>query len=192
MRESFLEFAEDVRSGRHGARDGGPFTDVVHIGIGGSHLGPEMAVRALRPDHDGPRVHFVSNVDGADLADTVAPLDPARTLVLVASKTFTTLETMTNARSARGWLREALGDRAGDHLAAISSNVEAAAAFGIEGRTECSGSGTGWAAGTRSGRPSGCRSRSRSGRTGSGTSSPAPRPWTATSAPPRSNGTCRC
>ena len=133
VRESFLGFAEDVRSGRYGARDGGPFTDVVHIGIGGSHLGPEMAVRALRPDHDGPRVHFVSNVDGADLADTVARLDPARTLVLVASKTFTTLETMTNARSARGWLREALGDRAGDHLAAVSSNVEAAAAFGIDG-----------------------------------------------------------
>ena len=132
VRESFLGFAEDVRSGRHGARDGGPFTDVVHIGIGGSHLGPEMAVRALRPDHDGPRVHFVSNVDGADLADTVAPLDPARTLVLVASKTFTTLETMTNARSARGWLGKALGDRAGDHMAAISSNVEAAASFGIE------------------------------------------------------------
>ena len=132
VRESFLGFAEDVRSGRHGARDGGPFTDVVHIGIGGSHLGPEMAVRALRPDHDGPRIHFVSNVDGADLADTVAPLEPARTLVLVASKTFTTLETMTNARSARRWLEAALAERAGDHMAAISSNVEAAAAFGIE------------------------------------------------------------
>ena len=132
VRESFLGFAEDVRSGRHGARDGGPFTDVVHIGIGGSHLGPEMAVRALRPDHDGPRIHFVSNVDGADLADTTAPLEPARTLVLVASKTFTTLETMTNARSARRWLEAALAERAGDHMAAVSSNVEAAAAFGIE------------------------------------------------------------
>ena len=132
VRKRFLSFAEDVRSGRCRARDGGRFTDVIHIGIGGSHLGPDMAVRALRPDHDGPRVHFVSNVDGADLADTVARLDPARTLVLVASKTFTTLETMTNARSARGWLREALGDRAGDHMAAISSNVEAAARFGIE------------------------------------------------------------
>ena len=132
VRESFLGFAEDVRSGRHGARDGGPFTDVVHIGIGGSHLGPEMAVRALRPDHDGPPIHFVSNVDGADLADTVAPLDPSRTLVLVASKTLTTLETMTNARSARRWLEAALADRAGDHMAAVSSNVEAAAAFGIE------------------------------------------------------------
>ena len=132
VRERFLAFAEAVRSGRYGARGGGPFTDVLHIGIGGSHLGPEMAVRALRPDHDGPRVHFVSNVDGADLGDAVARLDPARTLVLVASKTFTTLETMTNARSARGWLEAALGPRAGDHMAAISSNVEAAAGFGID------------------------------------------------------------
>ena len=132
VRERFLTFAEAVRGGRYGARDGAPFTDVLHVGIGGSHLGPEMAVRALRPDHDGPRVHFVSNVDGADLGDAVAGLDPARTLVLVASKTFTTLETMTNARSARGWLEAALGPRAGDHLAAISSNVEAAAGFGID------------------------------------------------------------
>ena len=132
VRERFLAFAEAVRSGGYGARNGEPFTDVVHIGIGGSHLGPEMAVRALRPDHDGPRVHFVSNVDGADFADAVARLDPARTLVLVASKTFTTLETMANARSARGWLEAALGRRTGDHMAAISSNVEAAAGFGID------------------------------------------------------------
>ena len=131
-RDRFLAFAGGVRSGSVAARDGGPFTDVVHIGIGGSHLGPEMAVRALRPDHDGPHVHFVANVDGADLADATARLDPARTLVLVASKTFTTLETMTNARSARGWLAAAHGDHAGEHMAAISSNVEAAAAFGIE------------------------------------------------------------
>lgn len=132
VRERFLAFAEAVRDGRYGARGGAPFTDVLHIGIGGSHLGPEMALRALRPDHDGPRVHFVSNVDGADLGDAVAGLDPARTLVLVASKTFTTLETMTNARSARGWLEAALGPGAGDHMAAISSNVEAAAGFGID------------------------------------------------------------
>ena len=132
VRERFLAFAEDVRTGRRAARDGGSFGDVVHIGIGGSHLGPEMAVRALRPDHDGPRVHFVSNVDGAGLADITSRLDPARTLVLVASKTFTTPETMTNARSARAWLTAGLGDGAGAHLAAISSNVEAAAAFGIE------------------------------------------------------------
>ena len=131
-RERFLGFADDVRSGRHATVRGGPFADVVHIGIGGSHLGPEMAVRALRPDHDGPRIHFVSNVDGADLADTTARIDPTRTLVLVASKTFTTLETMTNARAARGWLGEAIGAGAGAHMAAISSNPGEAAAFGIE------------------------------------------------------------
>ena len=131
-RERFLAFAEAVRSGRRAALDGRPFTDVVHLGIGGSHLGPEMAVRALRPDHDGPRVYFVSNVDGADFADTASGLDPARTLVLVASKTFTTEETMTNARAARAWLEAALGSRVEAHLAAISSNVEAAGAFGVE------------------------------------------------------------
>ena len=132
-RERFLSFAEAVRSGMRAAADGGPFTDVVHIGIGGSHLGPEMTVRALRPDHDGPQVHFVSNVDGANLADATARLDPRRTLVLVASKTFTTLETMSNARRARGWLRAGLGDgAAGGHLAAISSNVEEAASYGID------------------------------------------------------------
>ena len=132
-RERFLAFAGDVRTGRYGAVGGGPFTDVLHVGIGGSCLGPEMAVRALRPDHDGPRVHFVSNVDGSDLADTTAGLDPSRTLVLIASKTFTTLETMTNARSARRWLEGAVAGRAGAHMAAISSNVGAAAEFGIEG-----------------------------------------------------------
>ena len=131
-RERFLAFAEAVRSGRRAALDGRPFTDVVHLGIGGSHLGPEMVVRALRPDHDGPRVYFVSNVDGADFADTASGLDPARTLVLVASKTFTTEETMTNARSARAWLEAALGSRVEAHLTAISSNVEAAGAFGVE------------------------------------------------------------
>ena len=133
VRERFLAFAEEIRTGRHAAVDGRPFTDVIHIGIGGSHLGPEMTVRALRPDHDGPRIHFVSNVDGADLADTIATLDPGRTLVLVASKTFTTLETMANARAARRWLEGVVGDRAGAHMAAISSNVQAAAAFGIDG-----------------------------------------------------------
>ena len=130
--DRFLDFAEGVRSGRIGAVDGGAFTDVVNIGIGGSDLGPVMATRALRPDHDGPRVHFVSNVDGAHLSDVIATLDPARTLVIVASKTFTTLETMTNARSARAWLEQALGDAAGAQMAAISTNLEATAGFGIE------------------------------------------------------------
>ncbi len=130
-RARMLAFAEAVRSGRHAAQ-AGPFTDIVNIGIGGSDLGPAMVARALEPDRDGPRLHFVSNVDRAHLADVTRDLDPARTLVIVASKTFTTLETMMNARAARAWLRRAVGDDAGRHMAAVSSNVAGAAAFGID------------------------------------------------------------
>ncbi|MEE8454284.1 MAG: glucose-6-phosphate isomerase, partial [Limibaculum sp.] len=133
--DRFLAFAEDVRAGRYATVSGAPFTDVVAIAIGGSILGPEMATQALAPWHDGPRVHFVSNVDGADLADTLKPLDPARTLVIVASKSFTTQETMTNAGSARAWLADTLGEEAGRHLAAVSTNLAATRDFGIdEGR----------------------------------------------------------
>ncbi|MEO0496100.1 MAG: glucose-6-phosphate isomerase [Pseudomonadota bacterium] len=111
---------------------GGRFTDVVNIGIGGSDLGPAMAVRALAPYVDGPRCHFISNVDGADLTDTLAGLDAGTTLFLVASKTFSTQETMTNARSARAWLVERLGEAAvADHFAALSTNLDATAAFPI-------------------------------------------------------------
>jgi glucose-6-phosphate isomerase len=131
-RDRFLAFAEDVRSGTVASASGAQFTDVVGIGIGGSSLGPEMATRALTPWHDGPRLHFVSNVDGAHLADTLRDLDPARTLVIVASKTFTTQETMTNASSARSWLAGALGADAGRHMAAASTNLEATRAFGID------------------------------------------------------------
>ncbi len=105
-------------------------TDVVNIGIGGSDLGPAMATLALRPYHDGPRCHFVSNVDGADLADTLAGCDPAHTLFIVASKTFTTIETMTNARSARDWLA-AHGQGTEGRFVALSSNAAAAADWGI-------------------------------------------------------------
>ena len=130
-RDRFLAFAQDVRSGRYASASGQPFSDVVNIGIGGSDLGPAMAVQALAPDHDGPAVHFVSNVDGAHLTDTLRGLDPARTLVIVASKTFTTIETMTNAESARGWLAAALGVGAGHHMAAVSTNKAATRGFGI-------------------------------------------------------------
>ena len=102
-------FSDGVRSGAIAATDGGKFTDVVNIGIGGSDLGPAMATLALAPYHDGPRAHFVSNVDGAHIHDTLAPLDPQRTLVIVASKTFTTIETMTNARTAQAWMQATLG-----------------------------------------------------------------------------------
>jgi glucose-6-phosphate isomerase len=129
----FLAFAEDVRSGRYAAADGKPFTDVVNIGIGGSDLGPVMAVLALAPYHDGPRLHFVSNVDGAHLTDTLKTLDPKRTLVLIASKTFTTQETMANAVSARNWAEKALGKpKAGQHFAALSTARAKVEAFGID------------------------------------------------------------
>ncbi|UYV37819.1 glucose-6-phosphate isomerase [Rhodobacteraceae bacterium D3-12] len=124
-------FAEEVRSGRLTATDGAPFSDVVNIGIGGSDLGPVMATLALGPYHDGPRCHFISNVDGADVAETLRPLDPRRTLVIVASKTFTTIETMTNAETALTWLRTALGAKAGAHLAAVSSAMERTSEMGI-------------------------------------------------------------
>lgn len=122
-------FAADVRDGRF-AGAGGPIADVVNIGIGGSHLGPEMATRALAPYHDGPRCHFVSNVDGADIADTLKGLDPRRTLVIVASKTFTTVETMTNAETARAWMAAAVAEPAAQ-FAAVSAATARTAAFGI-------------------------------------------------------------
>ncbi len=129
--ERMTVFAEGVRAGAI-AGVGGGFTDVINIGIGGSDLGPAMATLALRPYHNGPSVHFVSNVDGADLADTIAGLDPGRTLFLVASKTFTTVETMTNAKTARQWIVDALGEGAVPaHFAAMSTAQEKMAAFGI-------------------------------------------------------------
>jgi glucose-6-phosphate isomerase len=130
--DGMAAFADGVRSGRI-AGSGGHFTDVVNIGIGGSDLGPAMVTRALSPYHDGPRLHFVSNVDGAHIADTLAGLDPATTLFLVASKTFTTIETMTNARTARAWIVAALGEPAvGSHFAAMSTALDKVAAFGID------------------------------------------------------------
>ena len=108
----------------------GEITDVVNIGIGGSDLGPAMAVAALAPYHDGPRCHFVSNVDGAHIADTLQGLDAKTTLVIVASKTFTTIETMTNARTARAWMMDHGGDP-NAQFAALSSNLEKTADFGI-------------------------------------------------------------
>lgn len=130
--DRFLAFAAGIRSGSIAASNGEPFTDVVNIGIGGSDLGPAMVTQALAPYHDGPRLHFVSNIDAAHLADTLRGLNPARTLFIVASKTFTTIETMTNARSARAWLAQALGEAAvGAHFCAVSTAVDKCAAFGI-------------------------------------------------------------
>jgi glucose-6-phosphate isomerase len=132
-RTRFLAFAEDIRSGRLTAAGGQRFTDVINIGIGGSDLGPAMAVQALAPYCDGPRVHFVSNVDGAHLSDTVKRLKAETTLVLVASKTFTTQETMANATAARHWVAKAVGEaKAGQHFAALSTARDKVVAFGID------------------------------------------------------------
>ncbi len=122
-------FAEDVRAGRFRG-NGGAITDVINIGIGGSDLGPAMAVQALAPFADGPRCHFLSNVDGAHSADLLRGLDPGRTLVIVASKTFTTVETMTNAATVRDWMAHAVTEPAAQFVA-LSSAQEKTAAFGI-------------------------------------------------------------
>jgi glucose-6-phosphate isomerase len=131
--ERFLAFADSIRSGEIRGVAADRFSDVVNIGIGGSDLGPAMATEALTPYRGlGPRLHFVSNVDGAHLSDTLKDLDAERTLFLVASKTFTTSETMTNAASARQWLAYRLGEEAvGDHFAAISTNLDKVSEFGI-------------------------------------------------------------
>jgi len=125
-------FSDAIRDGSATGATGRKITDVVNIGIGGSDLGPVMATLALAPYHDGPRAHFVSNVDGAHMHDTLKGLDPATTLFIVASKTFTTIETMTNAETARKWLAAALGpDAVGKHFAAVSTALDKVAAFGI-------------------------------------------------------------
>ena len=129
------DFSERVRSGAWRGHTGEVVTDIVNIGIGGSDLGPLMVCEALKPyQRPDLRPHFVSNVDGAHLLDTLAALDPARTLFVVASKTFTTQETMTNAASARRWLLERLRDETAiaKHFVAVSTNTEAVAAFGID------------------------------------------------------------
>jgi glucose-6-phosphate isomerase len=133
-RAKVAAFANDVREGRLRGALGQPMTNVVNIGIGGSDLGPAMATKALSP-YAAPQLksHFVSNVDGADIADTLHGLDPSRTLFIVSSKTFTTQETMTNAASARAWIAGALGEAAvADHFAAVSTRLDKVAEFGIE------------------------------------------------------------
>lgn len=129
------EFVTAVRGGQWTGHDGRAITDVVSIGIGGSYLGPEMATLVLAAyAGGGPRLHFVANVDGADLATALAGLAPATTLFVVISKTFTTIETLTNARTARDWFRAQAGADAdlARHFVAVSNNVAACAEFGID------------------------------------------------------------
>jgi len=133
VRETYglmVDFAEAVRAGGVTGQ-GGAITDVVNIGIGGSDLGPAMAYLALAPYCDGPRCHFVSNVDGAHVHDVLKGLNPSTTLVIVASKTFTTIETMTNADTARRWMATGVADPAAQFVA-LSSAQERTAAFGID------------------------------------------------------------
>jgi glucose-6-phosphate isomerase len=132
-RTRMLSFAQGVRGGKIRGSTQAPFRLVVNIGIGGSDLGPAMAVQALRAYTAGaPRCEFVSNIDGCHLAEVLEDADPQTTLFIVASKTFTTLETQTNARSARAWLSARLGEKAvPQHFAAVSVNTPAMDAFGV-------------------------------------------------------------
>ena len=131
--EKMKRFSDEVRSGEWRGATGKAITDVVNIGIGGSDLGPVMVCAALQHYANGPQVHFVSNVDGTDIAETLQCVDPETTLFLVASKTFTTQETMTNAHTARDWLVGRLGEEAvANHFAALSTNAGAVSAFGID------------------------------------------------------------
>ncbi len=133
--EKMRRFSSDLREARWRGHTGKPIRDIVNIGIGGSDLGPVMVTEALRPYwHPELRPHFVSNVDGTHIAETLRGLDPETTLFIVASKTFTTQETLTNAHTARDWLLTALGDEAAvaRHFVALSTNREAVQAFGID------------------------------------------------------------
>ncbi|MDJ0867382.1 MAG: glucose-6-phosphate isomerase [Myxococcota bacterium] len=128
-------FAERLRSGDWKGHTGRRIRNVVNLGIGGSDLGPMMAYEALRAySHRDLRLGFVSNIDGTDFAETVRDMDPAETLFIVCSKTFTTLETLTNARTARDWCLAALGDEAAvaRHFVAVSTNADEVAKFGID------------------------------------------------------------
>lgn len=128
-------FSNAVRSGAWRGYTGLPITDIVNIGIGGSDLGPKMVVEALTPyTRRDLRAHFVSNVDGTDIAETLKKVQPETTLFLIASKTFTTQETMANAHTARAWFLEAAREETAvaSHFAALSTNTEGVVAFGID------------------------------------------------------------
>ena len=128
-------FSEAIRSGEWKGYSGKAITDIVNIGIGGSDLGPKMVTSALKPyAKDNLRVHFVSNVDSSDMAETLKAVSPETTLFLIASKTFTTIETMTNAHTARNWFLESAKDEShvAKHFAALSTNEKGVAKFGID------------------------------------------------------------
>lgn len=130
-RRAMQAFVEGVRSGKIAGSAGRPFRAVLHIGIGGSDLGPRLVWEALRPLDAPIELRFAANVDGAEIAAALHGLDPVETLVVIVSKTFTTQETMANAQAARAWLRAALGEGADVHLAAVSAAPETAGRFGV-------------------------------------------------------------
>ncbi|OSQ36347.1 glucose-6-phosphate isomerase [Escherichia coli] len=132
--EKMKTFSEAIISGEWKGYTGKAITDVVNIGIGGSDLGPYMVTEALRPYKNHLNMHFVSNVDGTHIAEVLKKVNPETTLFLVASKTFTTQETMTNAHSARDWILKAAGDEkhVAKHFAALSTNAKAVGEFGID------------------------------------------------------------
>ncbi|MQI26145.1 glucose-6-phosphate isomerase [Escherichia coli] len=132
--EKMKTFSEAIISGKWKGYTGKAITDVVNIGIGGSDLGPYMVTEALRPYKNHLNMHFVSNVDGTHIAEVLKKVNPETTLFLVASKTFTTQETMTNAHSARDWFLKAAGDEkhVAKHFAALSTNAKAVGEFGID------------------------------------------------------------
>ncbi len=132
--EHMAAFTRSIHDDTWRGATGQPIRKIINIGIGGSYLGPEMAWKALRAHrHPGMELRFVANVDGATFTDITANLDPAETLFIVSSKTFTTLETMTNAQEARHWITAALGEAAvARHFVAVSTNTEAVKAFGMD------------------------------------------------------------
>ncbi len=136
VRNAMGRFTTEIRNGKRTGQ-GGEFTDIVNIGIGGSHLGPEMAVTALASHNlhyeDAPTIHFVSNIDGADIQQVLAKVPASTTLFIIASKSFTTMETMTNAATARDWFVSHCGEHAvKDHFVAISTALDKTASFGIQ------------------------------------------------------------
>jgi glucose-6-phosphate isomerase len=133
--DKMKSFCHKIRSGEWKGYTGKQITDVVNIGIGGSDLGPYMVTEALKPyGKTGPKVHFVSNVDGTHIVETLSSLNPETTLFIVASKTFTTQETITNAETAKDWFLKAAQNstHVASHFVALSTNAQAVAAFGID------------------------------------------------------------
>ena len=193
-------FAEQVRSGAWTGVTGERIRTVVNIGIGGSDLGPVMAYEALAPyRQDGLECRFISNIDPTDAAQTLAGLDPATTLFIVSSKTFGTLETLTNARLCKAWLLDgpaAAGStdddgRGGAGTSSRSRPRSTRSPTSASTRTTRSASGTGSVAATPSTPPSARRWSSPSARSGSPSCWPASTRWTSTSAPPTWPPTCR-